>query len=283
MKGKIHTPEYEQLTFCHCGRFDSKRMIAEHHHPANEIIFVKRGHCVNYIGDTVLEAKNGDVLILPAGIPHSQKNVVSTETLFVTFYNGPDLFKKTPLLVKTRDDVWVSKWFDDICLIHEKLLKDCENLIIGVLFSLLTRLETLAMHTHMTNNLPAVVAQAVFLLDKNFNKDISIEEIARKCGISAGYFSVIFHRSVGMSPLIYLNKLRMTLAIKLLKNSFLNIAEVAQRCGYNNANYFTRHFKATFGCTPSDYRKLDTDSVKEGVFSEKFHYIWDQKGYAGKF
>lgn len=90
----------------HCEEVNRKADIGTHHHPGNEIIYVKRGHCMNFVDNAEIETQNGDVLCVPAGTSHSQKNIFKTWTSFVAFQNGSEQLNKSPLLIKTRDDAW---------------------------------------------------------------------------------------------------------------------------------------------------------------------------------
>jgi AraC-like DNA-binding protein len=67
---------------------------------------------------------------------------------------------------------------------------------------------------------------------------------------------------MGITPLEYMTKLRMKKAEQLLsamRNKEYSVAEVAQMCGYEDALYFSRVFKKTYGCSPSNFnKKTDT-------------------------
>jgi len=54
----------------------------------------------------------------------------------------------------------------------------------------------------------------------------------------------------------YFIRLRLHRACQLLDTTELSIAQIAARVGYDDSFYFSRHFKAVHGMTPSQYRKL---------------------------
>ena len=58
-----------------------------------------------------------------------------------------------------------------------------------------------------------------------------------------------------MTPVTYINKLRLSKAKTLLANTNLSIEQISLKCGFNEYSYFTRLFKKQFGQTPTNYRE----------------------------
>ena len=73
--------------------------------------------------------------------------------------------------------------------------------------------------------------------------------------ISESHFQHIFKEQLGISPYAYCLRLRLENARRLLEDTNLKVCEIAQKCGYENALYFTQTFKKETGLTPSAYRK----------------------------
>lgn len=80
------------------------------------------------------------------------------------------------------------------------------------------------------------------------------QEIARM-PFNDDYLRKRFQKEVGVSPLKYMTQLRMKRASALLKDGLYSIAEIAERCGFSDALYFSRAFKKYFGCSPTVYAK----------------------------
>ncbi len=53
----------------------------------------------------------------------------------------------------------------------------------------------------------------------------------------------------------YINLTRVRRSLKLLSGSSLSMPEIAERCGFSDANYYTRTFRKIHGSTPTEYRK----------------------------
>lgn len=98
--------------------------------------------------------------------------------------------------------------------------------------------------------------EAIGFIDANFQRDISIEEIADASGLNRSYFSRLFKETFGPSPQQFLIQYRLTKAAELLRSSRIPIAEVGRSVGYDNQLYFSRAFKSVYGVPPSEYRNL---------------------------
>lgn len=92
-------------------------------------------------------------------------------------------------------------------------------------------------------------------IQSNFTKKITINELANLAHISNYHFCRLFKQSTGKTVMEYINDLRLRKAILLLKDSTLNITEIALSCGFNDANYFSRVFKNNIKMSPSQVRK----------------------------
>lgn len=84
---------------------------------------------------------------------------------------------------------------------------------------------------------------------------VSVEELARLCGMSDTYFRKLFVAEHGMTPQQYISNLRLTTATELLQSGYYTVSEIASRCGFNNINYFSAFIKKETGMSPLRYRK----------------------------
>jgi len=92
-------------------------------------------------------------------------------------------------------------------------------------------------------------------IDKRFNRDLPISELAEVINLSEDYFSVKFKESMGISPHQYIMSKRLDEAKHLLRHTDQSIEEVATMVGYKNQAYFATIFKRHFGMTPTQYKK----------------------------
>lgn len=98
------------------------------------------------------------------------------------------------------------------------------------------------------------IAAAKQYIDEHFHEPLQMSEVANKLYLSTAYFSRLFKEKIGMTFSDYLASCRIERARQLLATTDLSISEVANAIGYQEANSFSRLFKARTGQSPSEYR-----------------------------
>ncbi len=93
-------------------------------------------------------------------------------------------------------------------------------------------------------------------MNARFSENISISEVAETVGLSREYFSIIFKREMGISPINYLTQLKIKRAQYLLEATDISVSEAASLSGFNDYHYFHRKFKEISNMTPAAYREL---------------------------
>ncbi|MCZ7645100.1 MAG: helix-turn-helix transcriptional regulator [Planctomycetota bacterium] len=82
-----------------------------------------------------------------------------------------------------------------------------------------------------------------------------MENLAERAYLSPEYFSKVFKRLTGQTPIEFINALRLDKAKQLLADPALPVTEIAFRTGFHDANYFTRQFKKAEGVSPALWRR----------------------------
>ena len=111
-----------------------------------------------------------------------------------------------------------------------------------------------------SNTKPADMTEATFdkmiaYIDKNYQRKIELEDIAKIGGYNVNYTSQFFKRQLGVSFLEYVLRLRLREATVSLANSTDSVAHIAINCGFADIKAFNVAFKKHFHTTPSEYRK----------------------------
>ncbi len=109
-----------------------------------------------------------------------------------------------------------------------------------------------------------LVANVLKMIDENPAKQHDFEAFAQKEGITLNYFRMLFKEETGMTPVNYLNKVRILKALELLQTTDLSIAEISAVIGIYDANYFSRLFKKVTGSPPRYFKAIATAQSKEG-------------------
>lgn len=92
-------------------------------------------------------------------------------------------------------------------------------------------------------------------IEEHFTEELSLDSVAKALFIQKGYLCRIFKDSYGTSINTYIQQVRIAKAKGLLRFSKLSVAQIAEECGFEDANYFSRQFKKQEGMTPGEYRK----------------------------
>lgn len=91
-------------------------------------------------------------------------------------------------------------------------------------------------------------------IEEHYEDPLSIGEMARGFGLSETSLKRKFKKATGLSPIQYLQEVRVEKAKKLLLSTGMSIQEITHAVGYENTSFFIRLFKRLTGVTPAQYR-----------------------------
>ena len=101
---------------------------------------------------------------------------------------------------------------------------------------------------------PAIGKALTFLHDDP-SRDWTVEDLARKIGLSRTRFAERFRHFIGDSPMAYLKKWRLKVGAEALLSTEKSVAEIAVAVGYGSESAFNRAFKHEYGSPPAVFRK----------------------------
>lgn len=101
------------------------------------------------------------------------------------------------------------------------------------------------------------LAPALEYINSHFAEGaVSVDMLAKLCGMSDTYFRRLFVGEYGTTPQQYISRLRLTAARELLQSGYYSVSEIASRCGFNSISYFSAFIKKETGLNPTAYRKM---------------------------
>ena len=131
-----------------------------------------------------------------------------------------------------------ARTIDEIDQEHERLIREyCQTI----------RRKLTTGHSNLT-------ISVLYYLDHSYAQPITMQTISEELEAPASRIISQFKKEVGITPLAYLNRIRMQHAAHSLAHSRAPIHEIAESVGIMDANYFVKRFKAEFQDTPSQYR-----------------------------
>ncbi len=99
-----------------------------------------------------------------------------------------------------------------------------------------------------------LINRALTIMQGNLETPLSIKQVASRIGCTQKRIETRVQAELQTTPQALYRRLRLNLARKLSEETEQSIAEIADRCGYENASAMTRAFKAEFGQTPTAFR-----------------------------
>jgi len=104
----------------------------------------------------------------------------------------------------------------------------------------------------------------LFLAQEYADPDISLDMTVERLGINKSKINAILKEELGMTFSVYINKLRLTEAARLLsEHPDETISQIAYRVGFNNPSYFNKLFKETYGCSPKHFKSSPSERPAE--------------------
>ena len=99
------------------------------------------------------------------------------------------------------------------------------------------------------------ISKAVDYLYENFEKVVSVEEMAKMCGLSVSSLERHFKRHFNTSPGRFATQVKMSKACELLANPSLSVTDISDQLGYTDPVVFSRGFKREMRVNRTSYRK----------------------------
>ncbi len=98
------------------------------------------------------------------------------------------------------------------------------------------------------------VSAALQWFEEHMAENPGLEKIARIAGVSPAHLRRLFHETFHASPKQVLDQIRFRRATKMMTDSGVKLASVAEACGFGSPSAFSRAFRAKFDCSPESWR-----------------------------
>ena len=105
------------------------------------------------------------------------------------------------------------------------------------------------------------IASVIDYIDKNFSSKITINDMANVACMSNSHFACNFKKYTGMTPNDYLNKVRISVAVKYVCLPSMTMADVAEKVGMKSASYFCSQFKKYMKMSPRKYGEMSDAKI----------------------
>jgi AraC-like DNA-binding protein len=238
--------------------FNLGENVEKHEHQLDQVIFVRSGRYQETLGQNRTHERSAPaILFLPAGMPHQCVHFAPGKH-FVIEASRQELESigfMTGIPVKIALD---EAMFDIHRLIHEfesprpeptAFLKGLAQMMFG-------HAEWTACLGLVQKRLPAWLRALKSLVDENFLKAWTLEELSYEVGVDPEYLTDKFTSVYGLSPSKYLHMRRIRYACELLQTTDLTLPEVAICAKFADQAHFSRTFRYYLGVTPKTFMQI---------------------------
>lgn len=216
-------------------------------------------------------ANANDIILLNCFRPQLYYCTDNAEFLFF-HYDGKDASSLTDYLINQNSGpVFTLNNAKDIYLnINEPIMHLCyqdqvsEATLSSMVYSTLTKIqERNSITTTTINSSQDISAEVIRYINNNIHKQITVQELANHVNLSPYYFSRLFKKEIGHSPLDYVSLTKINYAKMMLRTTTLSISEIAESLGYSSSASFINAFKLRRGISPKKYRNEIFSNMKE--------------------
>lgn len=251
--------------------------------PFSRLYLVTRGNAKIALPDGIHELNEGYLYFIPAHTKHScMCNSRFTHYYIHIFEDvkvGVSLLDSLSFPVRVKATDYDHKLFARICELnpflripssnphsydnHQMIIDNQKKLMSrplwermetrGISYQLLSRFIKDAEYKMFPKD--ERILEAITTIYDNMDKALSIDQLAEKACMSKGHFFRVFKEETGETPNIFITKLKIMTAERMLVTSDRQIKRIADDLGFDDYSYFTRLFKKYAGITPQQYRE----------------------------
>ncbi len=220
--------------------------------------------------DNLLKGQTGDFIINTPGQIVYHGPQTESDVGFINDWmhvDGDDiglLLEKYPLPLNEafHIDEWVilRKYFNNLMSEYNSEITGSSDMIESIITQMIITLHRAYKKQDICNEDFYQIAAVRRKINKNPEKKWTLKEMAMLAGYSVSRFSELYKKTYNISPINDVIEHRISLAKMLLLSGQASISHVADACGFNTINYFSKLFKASTGYTPSEYIKNHIDN-----------------------
>lgn len=247
--------------------------FTNHYHDCHEIFFILSGNAKIKIGSCNYDVKGGSIVIISRYEEHSvvvKSSFYNRYTLSLSpfFFGEKEDYRLYSLLtnrpksfshvIETGND---TEGFENLFrnLFSEfneekEYSKDMISMLLKQLFIKIYRKNPELFSVHEDGAI-SVVESIQRAFQQNCGEKYTLKMLSEKYSISTFYLSHLFKRITGYSVMNYLLSCRLANAKRLLSESKMSIAEIANECGFSDSSDFSRKFRQETSVSPSRFRK----------------------------
>ncbi len=250
-----------------------------HFHNLMEIGLCRRGEGVMYYDEEKLRYQSSMISMIPANYPHITISDGGEENFWEYLFFDPQMMiaemfpdnlvyqkelleaiNKRPYLINETEYPSLASLIKMI--MEEMRLKKphYKQLVKGLMCALCMEILRTNKHADSANDEPrklsivSPIAPALELISTSYAEQLKAADLAAECNMSETHFRRMFEQAINMSPMDYLNLVRIQKACDMLKKTNDSMDVVALRCGFPTTSTFNRNFKKFLDTSPYQWK-----------------------------
>ena len=268
-----------------------------HFHNYLEIGFCYEGQGRMLLGEEEVRFSGREFSVIPPNYPHTTDSDLGTISRWEYLFIDVEGFLRSFLDTPVKADKVIQRIYSKALFLEENqspsisakilkimnIMRDGEEFYLeeakGILASLLVEIARLNRRSEEERveeekgKLTNMITRVQDFVSYHYMEDIKVEDLAKSCHISETHFRRVFTSYMKMSPLEYINTVRINTACELLETTDAPVADIAHKCGFTTNSTFNRNFKQLMGVTPLEWRKrpesYEQQLLRFDIHSEK--------------
>ncbi len=223
-----------------------------HLHNSFELLFCLEGSIEVEIESQKFNLQSGEVLLINPLNIHAYKTNKYNKTYLCIFSNQyvSDFYEKYALLT-AKNPIFTLQNPNEII---KKLQSNHHFFIKSALYDIIIQYINNREFCAQTNAHTEILKQIVIYISQHYKHNITLTSLSKELGYSYNYVSAQFKKYFSNNFLHVVNSFRISYAKRLLKNSTLNITNIATECGFDSLRTFNRVFLSFTSVAPKQYR-----------------------------
>ncbi|WP_106496214.1 AraC family transcriptional regulator [Lentibacillus sp. Marseille-P4043] len=254
-----------KLLYITRSEYDKGWHSTQHTHHFTELFYIVKGKGSFILPNHEIPVRENDLVIINPNVEHTERSNLKDSLEYIalgieglSFSLPEEKSSQMGLYTYQGDRVdilfYLNRLLDEVQDNNEDYEVVCQN-IIEILIVKLRRGKKFTIEKTQSKNINKASAFIKYYINQNYRDTITLNTLANVGHINKYYLAHTFKKDIGISPIEYLNQIRIREAQILLETTNYNIADIAEFTGFSSQSFFAQAFKRATSQTPSRYRK----------------------------
>lgn len=249
-----------------------------HYHNYLEVGYCRKGRGVMILDQEEYEFTDDCLVVIPPEFTHSTLNVkgelthweyiyVDGKGFFHKYYRDNPIFAEEVLhRINSLSLCTTGQEHPSLVRLMQEIVKEMEDngpyyreMVRGLILTLLLETARIgkqpAVKVPFKDRMGGIVSEAVDYVSIYYGRQLRVEDLAFRCSVSESYFRKVFGEAMHMTPMEYINLVRIHMACQLLEKTEDSVRNIAERVGLPSLTTFNRNFEKILGMSPGAWRK----------------------------